>query len=120
LQYVGPAVDSSVNFKMTREAEQGVQIFNHRAIPLPGGDLAPFQFGNWTATSQGIPLVTSHNGQQSRQTLANQWIEPDLLFGDKAGRTPVSSSCVCQGRSATITPSAEPVDSDTPVAPRPS
>jgi hypothetical protein len=72
LQYVGPAITSSVNFKMTRETEQGVQVFNHSAIPLVGGDLAQFQFGNWTGTDQSIPLVTSHNGQQSTQTLANQ------------------------------------------------
>jgi hypothetical protein len=72
LQYVGPAVTSSVNFKMTKETEQGVQVFNHSGIPLVGGDLAQFQFGNWTSTTQAIPLVTSHNGQQSTQTLANQ------------------------------------------------
>jgi hypothetical protein len=28
--------------------------------------------GNWTNTSQGIPLVTAHNGQQTTQTLTNQ------------------------------------------------
>jgi hypothetical protein len=72
LQYVGPAVSSSVNFKMTKETEQGVQVFHHSSIPLVGGDQAQFEFDNWTSTNQGIPLVTSHNGQQSTQTLANQ------------------------------------------------
>ena len=57
---------------MTRETEQGVQVFNHAAIPLAGGDQAQLQFGNWTSTSQTIPLVTTHNGQQSTQALANQ------------------------------------------------
>jgi hypothetical protein len=49
-----------------------VQIFRHSAIPLAGSDTAELQFGNWTNTSQGIPLVTTHNGQQTTQTLTNQ------------------------------------------------
>ena len=72
LQYVGAAPTSSVNLKMTRSSEQGVQVFNHNAIPLAGGDIAQLQFGNWTNTSQGIPLVVTHDGQQSTQTLADQ------------------------------------------------
>ncbi len=72
LQYVGAAATSSVNLKMTRSSEQGVQVFNHDAIPLAGGDMAQLQFGNWTNTSQGIPLVVTQDGQQSTQTLADQ------------------------------------------------
>jgi hypothetical protein len=63
---------SSVNLKMTRMTEQGVQVFSHNAIPLAGADTAQLQYGTWTSTSQGIPLVTTHNGQQSTQTLTNQ------------------------------------------------
>jgi hypothetical protein len=69
---VGSTGTSSVNLQMTRFTEQGVQVFSHGAIPLTGGDTAELQFGNWTNTSQGIPLVTTHNGQQSTQTLTNQ------------------------------------------------
>jgi hypothetical protein len=57
---------------MTRLTEKGVQVFNHNAIPLAGGDTAELQYANWTTTSQGIPLITSHNGQQTTQTLTNQ------------------------------------------------
>jgi hypothetical protein len=57
---------------MTRSTEQGVQTFNHRAIPLSGGDSAELQFANWTNPNQGIPLVTTHNGQRTTQTLNNQ------------------------------------------------
>jgi hypothetical protein len=63
---------SSVNLQMIRSTEQGVQQFNHGAIPLAGGDTADLQFGNWTNPSQGIPLVITHNGQQTTQTLTNQ------------------------------------------------
>ncbi len=52
-----------------------MQVFSHNAIPLAGGDIAQFQFGNWTNTNQGIPLVTTHNGQSTTQTLANQGTE---------------------------------------------
>jgi hypothetical protein len=68
----GSTGTSSVNLQMTRSTEQGVQVFRHNAVPLAGGDTAELQFGNWTNTSQGIPLVTTHNGQQSSQTLTNQ------------------------------------------------
>jgi hypothetical protein len=63
---------SSVNLKMTRLTEQGVQVFRHNAVPLAGGDTADLQYGNWTSTSQGIPLVTTHNGQETTQTLTDQ------------------------------------------------
>jgi len=35
-------------------------------------DRAQLQFGNWTTSTQGIPLVLSHNGQQTTQVLADQ------------------------------------------------
>jgi hypothetical protein len=57
---------------MTRSTEQGVQSFRHNAIALTGQDTVDLEFGNWTSPSQGIPLVTTHNGQQSTQTLTNQ------------------------------------------------
>ena len=63
---------STVNLQMTRQTEQGVQSFSHNDIPLTGGDTAELQFANWTNPSQGIPLVTTHNGQQTTQTLTNQ------------------------------------------------
>ena len=72
VQNVGSAVSSKVNLKVTRESEQGVQVFEHRAIPLAGGTAAQLQFGNWTNASQGMPLVTVQSGQQSSQTLTNQ------------------------------------------------
>jgi hypothetical protein len=66
---VGP---SSVNLTMTRSTEQGVDVFSHNDIPLTGGDTADLQFGNWTNPTQGIPLVTTHNGQQTTQILTDQ------------------------------------------------
>jgi hypothetical protein len=72
LQYVGSALSSNINFQMNRETEQGVQAFTHNAIPLSGADKDQLQFGGWTSTTQGIPLVITHNGQQSTQTLSNQ------------------------------------------------
>ena len=57
---------------MTRQTEQGVQNFSHGDIPLTGEDTADLQFGNWTSPSQGIPLVTTHDGQQTTQILTNQ------------------------------------------------
>ena len=69
---VGSAGLSSVNLQMTRSTPQGVQEFVHDAIPLDDGETAELQFGDWTNPSQGIPLVTTHNGQQSTQTLTNQ------------------------------------------------
>ena len=68
--WVGPS--SSINFKMNRETEQGVQAFAHNAIALSGQDKDQLQFGGWTGSTQGIPLVITHNGQQSTQVLADQ------------------------------------------------
>ena len=68
---VGSAGTSTVSLKMTRDTEAGTQVFRHDAISLVGGDTAALQFGNWTNPSQGIPLVTTHNGQQSTQTLSD-------------------------------------------------
>jgi hypothetical protein len=72
MQYVGPAVTSGISLKLTRETEQGVQNFNHGGVPVVAGDVAQLQFGNWTSPQQGIPLVTTHNGQESTQTLTNE------------------------------------------------
>ncbi len=73
LQEIGPAATSSVNLKMTRSSEQsGVQVFNHDGIPLLGGDVAQLQFGSWTNPNQTIPLVVTHDGQESTQALTNQ------------------------------------------------
>jgi hypothetical protein len=69
---VGSAGASSVSLAMTRSTEQGVQNFSHHAIPLTGGDTAELQYGNWTNPDQGIPLVTTHNGQQTTETLTNE------------------------------------------------
>jgi hypothetical protein len=72
LQNVGAISTASVSFKMTRLSKQGVQVFSHHAIPLVGADTAQLQFGTWTNTSQGIPLVITHDGQPSSQTLSDQ------------------------------------------------
>ena len=69
---VGAAGASAVNLKMTRSTQRGVQVFSHNAISLVGGDTAAIQFGNWTNSNQAIPVATTHNGQLSTQTLANQ------------------------------------------------
>src|SRR5262249_1417041 len=68
----GSTGESNVSLQMTRSTEQGVQQFHHAAIPLTGGDTAELQFGHWTEPSQGIPLVTTHDGQKTTQTLTNQ------------------------------------------------
>jgi hypothetical protein len=65
---------SKVNLSMTRYTGQGVQSFNHDSIPLAGGDTADLQYGNWTQAGQSIPLVTTHNGHRSTQTLSDQTI----------------------------------------------
>jgi hypothetical protein len=72
LQYVGIAHSSSINLTMTRSSEQGVQVFNHDAIPITGGELAQLQFGDWSGPSQSIPLVITHDGQRTTQPLADQ------------------------------------------------
>ena len=77
---------SSVNLEMTRYTEQGTQVFRHQAIALADGDTAELQFGTWTNTNEGIPLVTTHNGQQSTRTLANQGT------GKQRGTRPLRSS----------------------------
>ena len=72
LQTVGSARAASVNFKVTRETERGIEVFQHKAIPLGSGDAARVQFGSWAAPTGTMPLVTVHDGQQSTQDLANQ------------------------------------------------
>jgi hypothetical protein len=69
---VGAARASTVNFKMTRSNERGVQTFNHSGIALAAGSTAQIQFGIWTTSSQAMPITTTNNGQQSAQTLNNQ------------------------------------------------
>lgn len=72
LQYVGAAEATSVNLKMTRSSEQGVQVFGHNAIPLSGVETDQLQFGNWTNPDQALPLVITRDGIQSTQDLADQ------------------------------------------------
>jgi hypothetical protein len=72
LQYIGAVQASSVNLKLIRSSPQGVQVFAHSAIPLTGAGMAQLQFGNWTNAIQGIPLVITHDGRQSTETLTDQ------------------------------------------------
>jgi hypothetical protein len=69
---VGSPGTSTLTIKMTRETEQGVQVFSHGAIPLVGGDTAQLQFGGWSRPDEGIPLVISQGGHQSTETLSDQ------------------------------------------------
>ena len=46
--------------------------FQPRLDSSSGGDLAQLHFGDWTSTTQGIPLIINHDGQQSTQTVADQ------------------------------------------------
>jgi hypothetical protein len=69
---VGAARAPSVNLMMTRYTEQGVQTFDHEGIKLSGNDSAELRFGSWTSTAESIPLVVTHDGQQSTQTLSNE------------------------------------------------
>jgi hypothetical protein len=82
---------------MTRSTEQGVQVFDHGAIPLTGTNKDQLQFGNWTSPNQGIPLIVTRNGQQSTQTLANQATQSEVaprsnrsrvIGGPPGSRTP--------------------------------
>jgi hypothetical protein len=63
---------SKVGVQMIKYTKQGTQVFGHDGISLAGGDSAELQFGNWFDTSQGIPLVTTHDGLQTTQTLSDQ------------------------------------------------
>jgi hypothetical protein len=69
---VGSTGTSSVTFEMTRYTQQGLQHFRHTAIPLAGADTIAIEFRHWTDPSQGIPLVTTHDGHQSTEVLTNQ------------------------------------------------
>jgi hypothetical protein len=69
---VGSASTSTVTLTMTRETEQGTQVFRHGGIALIGGDAAQLQFGGWTSTDEGIPLVITQGGHQSTETLNDQ------------------------------------------------
>jgi hypothetical protein len=63
---------SRVTLELARYTEQGVQRFRHAAIPLAGDDTIDLRFAHWTAASQGIPLVTSHQGQRTSEVLTNE------------------------------------------------
>jgi hypothetical protein len=63
---------STVGLAVRRETEDGVGSFVHDGVPLDGGDTLALQFGGWSSPGDGIPLVTTHNGQQSTQVLANR------------------------------------------------
>ena len=63
---------SKVGLSLTRETDDGIATFVHDGVSLDGGDTLTLQFGNWTAPGEGIPLVTTHNGQQTTETLANR------------------------------------------------
>jgi hypothetical protein len=72
LQNVGSTTQSTINFSMTRETEQGVQTFSHNSIPLANSDKAQLNFATWANASEALPLTTVHNGQSSTQDLTNQ------------------------------------------------
>jgi hypothetical protein len=72
VQTVGAGTTSTVGFGMRQETERGVQVFQHKAISLPAGDAAEFQFGSWTGAGQDIPVITTHGGTQTTQLLSNQ------------------------------------------------
>jgi hypothetical protein len=72
----GTTRPSRFNLEMTRYTPTGTLTFHHEGIRLAGGDTAQLQFGRWSSSGQGIPLVTTHNGHQSTQTLADQALKP--------------------------------------------
>ena len=63
VETVGSA--SSLHLKMTRETEQGEQVFQPGPVALASGDKATLQFGRWTDPSQAEPLVIAHGGTTS-------------------------------------------------------
>jgi len=63
---------STIGLALTRETDAGTASFAHDGVSLAGGDTLALKFGGWTAPGDGIPLVTTHNGQQTTQTLANR------------------------------------------------
>jgi hypothetical protein len=68
----GTSGTSKVDVQATRYTAKTTTTFSHQGIPLAGGDTALLQFGHWTATGQGIPLVTSHGGHRSTAILSDQ------------------------------------------------
>ena len=72
MRNVGSGPPSTVSLTMTRYTQKGTQVFTHDAISLVEGDSAKLEFGHWSDTAESIPIVTTHNGQQSVQTLTNQ------------------------------------------------
>jgi hypothetical protein len=69
---VGSPGRSTVDMKVTREAPQGAQVFTHDGIGLMGGDTAALEFGRWANPTEGMTLVTTHDGHQSAQVLTDQ------------------------------------------------
>jgi hypothetical protein len=63
---------SKIDLQATRYTAKSTATFRHHGIPLAGGDTAQLQFGHWTATGQGIPLVTTHDGRRTTQALSDQ------------------------------------------------
>jgi hypothetical protein len=93
---------ATVNLDMTRYTKQSTQVFSHHGIPLAGGDTAQLQFGNWTNSRQGITLATTHNGQQTTQTLADQATAP-------TGATPRGPLPSPAGVPSATTPTTMPI-----------
>jgi len=69
---MGSAGRSTVDLKVVRETPRGVQVFSHDGVGLAGGDKAELEFGHWANPTEGMALVTTHAGQRSAQTLADQ------------------------------------------------
>jgi len=63
---------SAVNLSLTRSTPHAIQTFIHNGIKLQSADSAELQYGKWTQTSQGIPVVTTYKGRQSTLILSNQ------------------------------------------------
>ncbi len=87
VQSVGPAQESKLDLKLTRSTGQGVQVFNHEAISLAGGETAEFYFGGWTSINQGLVLTTTQDGQRSTRTLSNQATGQRVQAGASANRS---------------------------------
>jgi hypothetical protein len=68
----GSAGASSMNLKMERETQRGVQVFVHDGIHLIAGDTGRLDFGHWTGGGKGIAFVTTQHGHRSTQVLTDQ------------------------------------------------
>ena len=64
---------ATVDFTLDRLADGADQIsFEHRGIELAQDDTGTFQYADWTAKDQAIPLTIRHDGVDKTQDLANQ------------------------------------------------